>query len=144
MVVIYEISKGRQNGQHVNQDTQQDIINNSVSLNSPGVQSQVSSSEQPATDSITADSGSSLSLTENQRKLLGLTGPDDTMITLDQQVELTLKGKEQRLILMKKLMSRRPENKVVVLKNMVGPEDVDDSLETEITGIWGLNRECFF
>lgn len=80
------------------------------------------------------DSGSSINLTENQKKLLGLTGNDDTTITLEQQVELTLKGKEQRLILMKKLMSRQTESRVVVLKNMVGPEDVDEDLETEITG----------
>lgn len=82
-----------------------------------------------------SDTGAAtINLTENQKKLLGLTGGDDPTVTLEQQVELTLKGKEQRLILMKKLMSRQPESRVVVLKNMVGPEDVDDDLETEITG----------
>lgn len=94
--------------------------------------SSITNSFSSATTS--SDIGAAINLTENQKKLLGLTGSDDTTITLEQQVDLTLKGKEQRLILMKKLMSRQPESRVVVLKNMVGPEDVDDDLETEITG----------
>lgn len=76
----------------------------------------------------------SLNLTENQKKLLGMTSNDDPSASLEQQVELTLKGKEQRLILMEKLMRRKPESRVIVLKNMVGPEEVDDDLEVEITG----------
>jgi poly(U)-binding-splicing factor PUF60 len=79
-------------------------------------------------------SNDSVNLTENQKKLLGMTSADDPSASLEQQVELTLKGKEQRLILMEKLMRRKQDSRVIVLKNMVGPEDVDDDLEVEITG----------
>lgn len=43
-------------------------------------------------------------------------------------------GREQRHLLMQKLNQRRLESRVCVLRNMVGPEDVDDTLEQEITG----------
>ena len=42
----------------------------------------------------------SIELTENQKKLLGMTSVDDPQASLEQQVELTVKGKEQRLMLM--------------------------------------------
>jgi len=72
-------------------------------------------------------------LTENQKTLLGMTSADDPTASLEQQVELTLRGKEQRYMLMQKLMARKPESKVIILRNMVGPEDVDEDLENEIT-----------
>ena len=77
---------------------------------------------------------SSIELTENQKKLLGMTSTDDPSATLEQQVEMTLKGKEQRMLLMQKLMNRKSETNVLILRNMVGPDDVDDELENEITG----------
>lgn len=86
-----------------------------------------------ATAALANSSNDSLNLTENQKKLLGMTSADDPSASLEQQVELTLKGKEQRLILMEKLMRRKQDSRVIVLKNMVGPEDVDDDLEVEIT-----------
>ena len=43
-------------------------------------------------------------------------------------------GREQRHLLMQKLNQRRLDSRVCVLKNMVGAEDVDDSLQQEITG----------
>lgn len=76
----------------------------------------------------------SIELTENQKQLLGMTSIDDPSASLDQQVEMTLKSKEQRLLLMRKLMQRKPESTILILRNMVGPEDLDDELETEITG----------
>ena len=79
---------------------------------------------------------SDIELTENQKKLLGMTSNDDPSASLEQQVEMTLKGKEQRLLLMRKLMQRKAESMILILRNMVGPEDVDDDLEIEITGIF--------
>lgn len=76
----------------------------------------------------------SVELTENQKQLLGMTNVDDPTASLEQQVELTLRGKDQRLMLMQKLMQRKQESKVLILRNMVGPEDVDEFLESEITG----------
>jgi poly(U)-binding-splicing factor PUF60 len=63
-----------------------------------------------------------------------MTSNDDPSASLEQQVEMTLKGKEQRMLLMQKLMSRKSETNVLILRNMVGPDDVDDELENEITG----------
>ena len=38
------------------------------------------------------------------------------------------------MLLMRKLMQRKQEPKAPILRNMVGPEDVDEDLESEITG----------
>lgn len=76
---------------------------------------------------------SKLELTENQKKLLGMTSADDPSASLEQQVDITLKGKEQRMILMQKLMLRKQASTILILRNMVGLEDVDEELEVEIT-----------
>ena len=84
-------------------------------------------------------SSKSIELTENQKKLLGMTSADDPSASLEQQVDITLKGKEQRLLLMQKLMQRKHESNILILRNMVGPDDVDSELENEITGSIQLN-----
>nr|XP_042904971.1 poly(U)-binding-splicing factor half pint isoform X2 [Parasteatoda tepidariorum] len=52
--------------------------------------------------------------------------------TLQQQENMMIKGTNARHILMQKLM-RRNESSVIVLRNMVGVEDLDDDLESEVT-----------
>jgi len=89
---------------------------------------------QQANSVLTPDQLAKVELTENQKKLLGMTSADDPSASLEQQVDITLRGKEQRMILMQKLMQRKQASNILVLRNMVGPEDVDEDLETEITG----------
>ena len=102
----------------------------SAQITQPQVNTSVSQSQQQQQ----AQKTQSIELTENQKQLLGMTNIDDPTASLEQQVELTLRGKDQRLMLMQKLMQRKQESKVLILRNMVGPEDVDEYLESEITG----------
>jgi len=64
---------------------------------------------------------------ELQKKLLEETEPQ----TLQQQENMSIKGQSARHLVMQKLM-RKTESRVVILRNMVGVEDVDDSLQEEI------------
>lgn len=64
---------------------------------------------------------------ELQKKLLEEAEPQ----TLQQQENMSIKGQSARHLVMQKLM-RKTESRVVVLRNMVGVEDVDDSLQEEI------------
>ena len=51
-------------------------------------------------------------------------------ITLQQQEDMQIKGQSARHLVMQKLMGARNPNdsNVMVLKNMVGPDDVDEDL----------------
>ncbi|KAI0984718.1 hypothetical protein GJ496_002629 [Pomphorhynchus laevis] len=88
-------------------------------------------------DTVSSEAGATVSpkqhvLTEQQKTLLGIT--EDS--TIDLQDEPTVKGKEQRRMLMRKLMERQAESRVMILRNMVDAQDVDDELEADI------NEEC--
>lgn len=56
----------------------------------------------------------------------------DELQSLQQQENVSIKGASARQMLMQKLM-RKIESRVVVLKNMVTVDDIDDDLESEVT-----------
>lgn len=64
---------------------------------------------------------------ELQKKLL----EDGEPQTLQQQESISIKGQNARHLVMQRLMRPR-ESKVVILRNMVGPEDIDEMLQEEI------------
>jgi hypothetical protein len=71
---------------------------------------------------------------DTQKPVLGLNNPEDSSATLSQQEELSVKGREQRHLLMQKLNQRRLDSRVCVIRNMVAAEDVDDDLQQDVTG----------
>lgn len=64
---------------------------------------------------------------ELQKKLLDQNEPQ----TLQQQENMSIKGQNARHFVMQKLM-RKVDSRVIVLRNMVGAEDVDETLQEEI------------
>ncbi|XP_071443172.1 poly(U)-binding-splicing factor half pint isoform X3 [Hetaerina americana] len=64
---------------------------------------------------------------ELQKKLMEDAEPQ----TLQQQENISIKGQSARHLVMQKLM-RKNESRVVILRNMVEPEEVDETLQEEI------------
>lgn len=65
---------------------------------------------------------------ELQRKLMD----GQEMSTLSQQENLSIKGKSARHLVMQKLMRSQSESLVVLLRNMVTPDEVDEELQEEV------------
>ncbi|KAM9349687.1 poly(U)-binding-splicing factor PUF60a isoform 1-T1 [Symphorus nematophorus] len=57
---------------------------------------------------------------------------DGAMEPLSEQEHLSISGSSARHMVMRKLL-RKQESTVMVLRNMVGPDDIDDDLEGEVT-----------
>lgn len=53
-------------------------------------------------------------------------------VTLSQQEDISIKGQSARQLVMQKLMKSRNASVVLLLRNMVGPDDVDEDLQGEI------------
>lgn len=58
--------------------------------------------------------------------------PEPESTTIMQQENMEIKGQSARHLLMHKLMRDKPEPVVIVLKNMVNPDEVDEELSSEI------------
>jgi poly(U)-binding-splicing factor PUF60 len=69
----------------------------------------------------------SLQLTDAQKRLV----EEDAGQTLASQENMQISGSQARQMVMQKLL-RNTETRVMVLRNMVGPEDVDEDLESEV------------
>lgn len=64
--------------------------------------------------------------------------------SLQEEESMEIKGSNARLMLMQKLSSRQLDSCVMVLKNMVSAEEVDEELESEVTdecGRYGVVRK---
>lgn len=76
---------------------------------------------------IAASNGTNPAADDIQKKLIDEAEPQ----TLQQQESMSIKGQSARHLVMQRLMRPR-ESKTVILRNMVGPEDVDEELEVDI------------
>ena len=86
----------------------------------------------PAAEAMSAEAEASAKKKQQeelQKKLIEGQEP----ATLQQQENISIKGQQGRHFVMQKLMRAQSESVVVVLRNMVSPEDVDDELQDEIS-----------
>ncbi|XP_069771272.1 poly(U)-binding-splicing factor PUF60-like isoform X6 [Narcine bancroftii] len=75
-----------------------------------------------------ASSGTGEVKKEDEEKLLDT----ERLEMLSEQEHMSISGSNARHMVMQKLL-RKQESTVMVLRNMVGPEDIDDDLEGEVT-----------
>ncbi|CAL4060976.1 unnamed protein product, partial [Meganyctiphanes norvegica] len=88
----------------------------------------------PGNSSVSTSPGGGSSPTHpsHQEELAKKLMEDNEPQTLQQQETMSIKGQSARHLVMQKLM-RKSESNVIILRNMVGAEDVDEMLQEEIT-----------
>ncbi|KAK7024415.1 Poly(U)-binding-splicing factor puf60 [Halocaridina rubra] len=96
-----------------------------------------SSSASPTASIATSMAGGALAASDEnkanyQEELAKKLMEESEPQTLQQQETITIKGQSARHLVMQKLM-RKTESSVVILRNMVGIEEVDEFLQDEIT-----------
>jgi len=96
-------------------------------LPTPSLKPELSSTITTAINLQTSTTATSDSTTSDDTK-----DHEHEIQSLQQQENMVIKGSSARHMLMQKLM-RKSETRVVVLKNMVDIDDIDDLLESEVT-----------
>jgi len=101
-----------------------------AALQQPHLAASVTTSSSNAADTqaphVTSEELVKQKQEELQKKLMEEGEP-----TLQQQESMSIKGQNARHLVMQRLMRPR-DSKVVILRNMVGSEDVDETLQEEI------------
>uniref|UniRef100_A0A8P4G6N1 RRM domain-containing protein n=1 Tax=Dicentrarchus labrax TaxID=13489 RepID=A0A8P4G6N1_DICLA len=80
----------------------------------------------------TASFGSEAKRKEEEEECQQEAQQDGAMEPLSEQEHMSISGSSARHMVMRKLL-RKQESTVMVLRNMVGPDDIDDDLEGEVT-----------
>uniref|UniRef100_A0A3B4TTH0 Poly(U) binding splicing factor 60 n=1 Tax=Seriola dumerili TaxID=41447 RepID=A0A3B4TTH0_SERDU len=79
-----------------------------------------------------ASFGSEVKRKEEEEECQQEAQQDGAMEPLSEQEHMSISGSSARHMVMRKLL-RKQESTVMVLRNMVGPDDIDDDLEGEVT-----------